>query len=404
MASKKMINTAWKTNAFPIATPEYVDFALWKAGVERFKNPKMRHMTGSVMPHELDYLKGLHGIDSLTILRNFLVAELGTSSIQLTSIWLDKEALVVPYSGSLELETRELGDLAVVIRKQSATDQFISMWVLQAKKLNKTLGSLKTDDSTKKEIELLEGCPIFEFIRHDGTRVSFDLKKDFGLKPATYRHWSFLIMKADPKLYKALSNPMQWRWPGTKLAPLASGSFTDAILQQAKGMNFGAKVDGKNELPEWRRLWLELQSFGAEKSISGHSGGPIINNVGTILDALLIGEIHSFSLNSFPVFVRDPLSPIFDSFSLDLAMSNFHVTSTGFATNVHPEKFNSQAKHFQRWLEDEKSLSQNKPREDAWLQDGGGRNNPPGLTIDDGGRGFGGIKSMLVIDVMDRSG
>ena len=104
-------------NPFHIGTAEYLDFEIWKAGIYSFNNiPYFKSQNPP--PHELDYLRGFHNIQTLRLMQRFLNQKLLDSSIRLTSIWLDKSPWVYPYEPGFSSTRRELADLAIVVRSK----------------------------------------------------------------------------------------------------------------------------------------------------------------------------------------------------------------------------------------------------------------------------------------------
>ncbi len=383
----------WTTNPFPSASAEHIDFELWKAGAERFFNGAAYSKKVAV-PHELDYLRGILSLSSLALLRDFLEKGLGTPNIKLTSVWLDKIAKVAPIGPGINPANRELGDLAVVIRRHDHASDFISMWILQAKKLATPAIGLPTDPSTKKEIELLEGCPDFFFIRADKTKRLIRLQADFKKNHLNYKHWAFLALFNDPLNYAPSSNPNQWRWPGTAASP-SCGSFAEAVLEQAQDTGkIGAHVDSKTSNHEWRKLWLELMKFGIAKPTSGFAGGNVQNTVQFLLGVgspftawreLELGHLASWHLHRY-------FGPY------DLGNDTMRFSSTGFSDDAELNRHDLTS--FESWSRTELNLLElNQPKKDN-------RNNddppppedPPSEGDDDDGSG--GIKSMLIVDVL----
>lgn len=382
----------WKINTFTKNSPENVDFELWKAGVDRFTDPILRYPPGGSVPHELDYLRGMHSPKSLKLLRDFLIKSLGINSIVLTSIWLDKIAKVSPLGLGISKANRELGDLAIVIRRRDRSDKFISMWVLQAKKLPNPTSKLPSDLPTKKEIELLEKCPEFDFIRADKTKTRIKLQSDFGGSHLTYTHWHFLSLFNKPTSYITGSNPIEWRWSATASSPSHS-SFASAVLEQAKNSGkFGARVDTTCSNVEWRKLWLELMKFGVAKPTSGFAGGNTSNTAAFLLG---LRNPHLALVKAY-VMGTYTLAQSF-TFTRRYGLGNAHtsVSTTGFSPDALKNIDLNDLETFSQWCNTEQNLEFDQV-------DGGGNggDTPPTDPPSDDDDGAGGIKSMLIIDII----
>lgn len=380
----------WKINPFTKNSPEYVDFELWKAGVDRFTDPILRYPPGGSVPHELDYLRGMHSPTSLKLLRDFLIKNLGTPNVKITSVWLDKIAKVAPVGKGIDPSNRELGDLAVVVRRLDTIKDFTSMWVLQAKKLPLPTSTLPHDISTKKEIELLEKCPDFDFIRADKTKCRIQLQSDFGKNHLTYKHWAFLTLLNDPAHYTPNRDPNQWRWSGTDASP-SIGSFSQAVLDQAfDSGKIGAHVDPKTASQQWRKLWLELMQFGVSKPTSGFAGGNVQNAVGLLLgvDRPLTAWMIAYPRLLFPNLATD-----FEPY--ELGNETIRFTCTGLPKNADVSL--ADIEKFESWSK--KSLAYSAADHRTNNESNGEAPPPPEEPTRENDDGGGGIKSMLIVDV-----
>ncbi len=381
----------WQNNPFTAGTSDYVDFELWKAGVDRFLSTSAYLKKKGTTPHELDYLRGMHDPLSLKLLRDFLINNLGTPNVKITSVWLDKTAKVAPVGKGIDPSNRELGDLAVVVRRLDPIKDFTSMWVLQAKKLPLPTSTLPHDISTKKEIELLEKCPDFDFIRADKTKCRIELQSDFGKNHLTYKHWAFLTLFNDPALYTPTRNPNQWRWSGTDASP-SIGSFSQAVLDQASDSGkIGAHVDPKAASKQWRKLWLELMQFGVSKPASGFAGGNVQNVVGLLLglDWPLTAWLIAYPRLLFPNLATD-----FEPY--ELGNETIRFTSTGLPKNANVSL--EDIDKFESWSK--KTLAHSAADHSTNHENNGEAPPPPEEPTREDDDGGGGIKSMLIVDVL----
>lgn len=91
-------------------TEEEMDLWIWSRGLDQWiKNP---YSSRTKVPHELDYLRGMHNSNALAVLSDWLTRKVGLY-IQLRTMWQDKYVYVKPVVGS----RRELADIAVITQR-----------------------------------------------------------------------------------------------------------------------------------------------------------------------------------------------------------------------------------------------------------------------------------------------
>ncbi|WP_457096840.1 hypothetical protein [Lysobacter sp. P5_B9] len=385
-----------------------MDFRIWDAGVFHFNSvPHIKR--GAPPPHELDYLHGFHNVQTLTEIQQFITAQLH-ADIRITSVWLDKAQYVAPVdmssssrSGAL-LEQRELCDLAVIVRRSVGDKHERSMWLLQVKKLSSPIASLPTDHSTKKEVELLEACPPFEFLAQPPSPI-FDLSSDFGRIPGNYRHWSFLAAYDYgycPPYVGALPlrcpHPWQWRWMG-RGTPWHSGSFSEQLLGMCAGVPgaFGVRIDEPANYPEWHRLAVQMLRFGRTRRHSKAARGRHVLNLSAYLPSVGVGHGPSSLLNG-PVGIEfSGHAPRFGA-----SLKGCPIKTTGFQFLDATAAALAQAK-CEEFVTAEHAAEMHYGFNETG-EEQGPPNEPPQSTGEGDGEGGGGAKCTLILDVVKDAG
>ena len=242
-----------------------MDGLLWAQGYRRWVTSPMN--PGSKYPHELDYLRGVHNAPTLTVFGSWLSEKSG-KNIRLRSMWQDKHVYVQPLdSKGVELERRELADLAVIIQRISKAGVERSMWILQAKVCAKPTSTF-SGPSSLKEIELFERTDCFTLL--DGKSKPLG-KSYYALSFSGPEHWAFLTFHKNHRLMMSggTSFPVMMRWPGSK-APhaITVNSFCGSLLKACNG-TYGASVDHNPEDDEWSRLVSELMVDAGGRKTTG---------------------------------------------------------------------------------------------------------------------------------------
>lgn len=208
---------------------EQMDLWLWSQGVCQWHADP--YSKSSTVPHELDYLRGIHNSFVLAQAASYLSRKTGLQ-VRLRTMWQDKHVYVRPTGG----QRRELADIAVVLTREAKgklADQ--RMWLLQAKVSHTPLSPF-TGNSSAKEIELFEGHPgstppEFKLLRGRDKNSAFPHIFPAGAFKGP-GHWAFLTLQRDPT--KPSNEVMRERWTGSPTAP-AHGSLFGALTQVISG-------------------------------------------------------------------------------------------------------------------------------------------------------------------------
>jgi len=259
------------TNPYTAGTPAFDEYAQWERGA-------------AAGGYERDFLRAFHRHSAVTSLRDRLASSCTSAAkVRVSSIWIDKYPIAIPRPPhAASLTPREIGDLAIVVRRSSPGRLDQRMWIVQAKVERP---SWRSTGSSPKEIDLLENCPAFDLHSSSSTGStklgSFDLRKDFG--PPPYRgqpFWSYLMF-ADKNNQSSPLAPSHASaiWPNTMR--YASGiCFYECVERQFAATRtpltgaFGARVDCWTPYPTWRRLYRTLLMHVHSKLPSRLSGGP----------------------------------------------------------------------------------------------------------------------------------
>jgi hypothetical protein len=212
-----------------VTNDEQMDLWLWSQGVCQWHADP--YSKSSTVPHELDYLRGIHNSVVLAQAASYLSRKTGLQ-IRLRTMWQDKHVYVRPTGG----HRRELADIAVIMTREAKgklADQ--RMWLLQAK-VSQTPLSPFTGYSSAKEIELFEGYPgstppEFKLLRGRSKKFAFPHVFPAGAFKGP-GHWAFLTLQRDPT--KPSNEVMRERWPGSPTAP-AHGSLFGALTEVVSG-------------------------------------------------------------------------------------------------------------------------------------------------------------------------
>ena len=208
---------------------EQMDLWLWSQGVCQWHADP--YSKSSTVPHELDYLRGIHNSFVLAQAASYLSRKTGLQ-VRLRTMWQDKHAYVRPTGG----RRRELADIAVIMTREAKgklADQ--RMWLLQAK-VSQTPLSPFTGNSSAKEIELFEGYPgitppEFKLLRGRDKDLAFPHVFPAGAFKGP-RHWAFLTLQRDPTTPS--NEVMRERWTGSPAVP-AHGSLFGALTEIISG-------------------------------------------------------------------------------------------------------------------------------------------------------------------------
>ncbi|WP_313417663.1 hypothetical protein [Stenotrophomonas sp.] len=208
---------------------EQMDLWLWSQGVCQWHADP--YSKSSTVPHELDYLRGIHNSFVLAQAASYLSRKTGLQ-VRLRTMWQDKHVYVRPTGG----DRRELADIAVILTREAKgqlSDQ--RMWLLQAKVSDTPLSPF-TGSSSAKEIELFEGYPgsappEFKLLKGRDKYLAFPHVFPAGAFKGP-GHWAFLTLQRDPT--KPSNEVMRERWTGSPTAP-AHGSLFGALTEVISG-------------------------------------------------------------------------------------------------------------------------------------------------------------------------
>lgn len=258
-------------NPYPAGTSAFDEYIQWERGVS----------AGGV---ERDFLRAFHSQAAVTALRDKLASSCGlTAKVRVSSIWIDKYPLAFPQPPhATTYGSREIADLAVIVRRTSRGRLDQRMWIVQGKVESR---GWQNKDSSPKEIDLLENCPAFDLYTSSAAGAkrlgTFDLRQDFG--PPPYRgqpFWSYLLF-ADRSHQSSFLTPSHASaiWPNTMGYSSGMGFYQCVERQFAATRSpllnaFGARVDRWTPYPVWRRLYVTLLAHVRSKLPARLSGGP----------------------------------------------------------------------------------------------------------------------------------
>lgn len=244
---------------------EEMDLWLWGRGLNQWVTKP--YSTNSTVPHELDYLRGIHNSPALTVLASWLANQVGCN-IRLRTMWQDKHVYVKPALGA----QRELADIAIIVQKEDE-GRLVSrtMWLLQAK-VASAPHSVFSGKSSKKEIELFEGIP-------PGLTPQFQVLSQIGgpallpIFPAGAfngpNHWSFLTLHRDPKI--PVWDAMRERWRGSTIVAPVHSSFCGGLIKAINGTR-GMPVNLPAQPGDhWSALYQLLMTYSLVKPSTGHA-------------------------------------------------------------------------------------------------------------------------------------
>lgn len=268
-------------------TEEEMDLWIWSRGLDQWiADP---YSSSTTVPHELDYLRGIHNCKALDVLSTWLSSKVG-QNVRLRTMWQDKHVYVKPTGGG----QRELADIAIISQRLTGGNLISrSMWLLQAKVVENPTSSF-SGKSSKKEIELFEGAP-------PGSQTpGFDLLeskngKSIGSFPAGAfggpLHWSFLTLHRDPKV--PLQEVLRDRWPGSKIAAPTHKSLCGSLVDVINGARGAPVVLPAQKGDEWSRLF-ELLMAQPSGATTGHAISAA-NPTGAVmqLSTLQVAALHA---------------------------------------------------------------------------------------------------------------
>ncbi len=267
-------------------TEEEMDLWIWSRGLDQWISDPYSSKT--TVPHELDYLRGIHNTRVLNVLSIWLSLKVGLN-IRLRTMWQYKHIYVKPAVG----KQRELADIAVVAQRLNAGNVISrSMWILQAKVVDKPTSTF-SGASSKKEIELFEGSagaqtPGFHLLeRKDGKSLGFFPAGAF----AGPRHWSFLTLHRDPKV--PVQEVLRDRWPGSNIVAPLHKSFCGSLVDVISGGRGVPVALPARKGDEWSRLF-ELLMTQPSGVTTGHATS-VANPTGAVmqLSTLQLAAIHA---------------------------------------------------------------------------------------------------------------
>ena len=267
-------------------TEEEMDLWIWSRGLDQWITDP--YSSRAKVPHELDYLRGIHNSQTLYVLSTWLSRKVGLD-VRLRTMWQDKHVYVRPTGGG----RRELADIAVIAQRLKAGNVISrAMWLLQAK-VAETPTSRFRGSSSKREIELFEGVPGaqtpgFDLLeRKGGKSIAFFPAGAFG-GPA---HWSFLTLHRDPKVpaYEVLRD----RWPGSHAVAPSHRSFCGSLVDVVNGGRGMPVVLPAQTGDEWSRMFELLMAQPGGTTV-GHAVS-VANPTGAImqLSTLQLAAYHA---------------------------------------------------------------------------------------------------------------
>lgn len=268
-------------------TEEEMDLWIWSRGLDQWITDP--YSSSTTVPHELDYLRGIHNCEALDVLSTWLSLKVGLE-VRLRTMWQDKHIYVKPTVG----KQRELADIAVISQRLKAGNVISrSMWILQAKVVEKPTSSF-SGTSSKKEIELFEGAPPgsqtpgFNLLeRNNGRSIGFFPAGAF----CGPLHWSFLTLHRDPKM--PLQDVLRDRWPGSKIVAPTHKSLCGSLVDVINGGRGAPVVLPAQKGDEWSRLF-ELLMAQPSGVTTGHATSDA-NPTGAVmqLSTLQLAAVHA---------------------------------------------------------------------------------------------------------------
>ena len=368
-----------------------MDADLWDFGYNHARNP------GN--PHELDFLRGFHDLATLTLLRNWLQANSG-SSIRLTSVWQDKYGNVIPnpLAPGQKYNYQEIADLAVIVRNAQNSQASTWMWLLQAQVVKNSSSPLPGGTSTAREIYLYETMPEFTWHGKQSLGFKFQLKNDFPGPAANYKHWSFMCFRENAQPLPK-QKFIDVRWPGSPSSGLAAASFCDELLELVTHFSVRpvpANVYGAPLAPhrEWEKLARQILHKAQLKPQSGHAS-KVKRQKADVLVCAMLAESYAGTprwIDARGHNCRAGCGICFPGAQSEEIL--YSSISTGFVT-FQPE-FNLSRAMREKW--DAAEGASENGNSDKGPGDGG-REPPRGNDQGDGQDGGAGAKLTLIVDV-----
>lgn len=299
-------------------TEEEMDLWIWSRGLDQWITDPYSSRT--TVPHELDYLRGMHNCQALAVLSDWLSRKVGLD-IRLRTMWQDKHVYVKPKVGG----RRELADIAVITQRLEAGNVISrAMWLLQAKVAEKPTSSFK-GSSSRREIELFEGVqgaqpPGFDLLDHKGVTAIATFP------PGAFRgpnHWSFLTLHRDPKV--PVHEVLRDRWPGSDTATPMHQSFCGSLVDVINGVRGMPVVMPPQSGDEWSRLFQLLMAQPTGATV-GHAVSAA-NPSGAVmqLSTLQLAASHAAGYLHWPYYLhflsRDRQVSIASSFRRSLTIA-----------------------------------------------------------------------------------
>ena len=366
-----------------------MDARLWDFGLKNARS------LGN--PQELDFLRGLHDLASLSALRDWLHKNSGID-VRITSIWQDKYGNVVPnpLAPGQHYKYQELADLAVVVRDAGNSNDSDWMWLLQAKVVNDSRGTLPAGSSTAREIYLYESMPDFTWHGKQSLHCTYSLKNDFKGPSGKYKHWSFLCFKENAAPFPS-NKFINVRWPGSSSNNLTVTSFCSELLKlvthfRARPLTnavYGAPLAGH---PEWNKLYQQILHKTSLKPQIGHASKKKGGKASVLVCAMLAEHNPRTTMwvDSSGKYCQSGCKICFpDVLEEDIFYS---LVSTGFA--MHQPNFNKSQAMQENWVSSEDALENTK--------NDGGRKPPTDGDQRDGEEGGAGVMLTLFVDVASK--
>jgi hypothetical protein len=354
-------------NPFPPNSAEHADYDLWS----------FAHNPGKGSG-ELDFLRGVHSAPGIQTIKQFLGRRNPGLLLRVSSIWLDKYPIVEPAASSgCATDRRELGDLAVIVRRSLPRGLDVHMWILQAKLV---ATNWQNHGSSWKEIELYERLPQFDLLESQNPSAKRIDTFDLTAQPPDWRFWSFLFFDDNSPGAAGSTgsgpSPIQalWTSAGTHVWSFMDG--VESMVRPGRVAYDDTLIDFRIH-PEWSRLYWALRRYARAKKSIRLPRGPWIRTAFELLD-------HPPSATSqwmwFQTLLRNREEPASHSF-----------LTTHFAPQFDALRRTKELNRFYGQLADS----------------AGGRGDAPppeDQPPDDGGDGDGPSIPMLVIDVIEPEG
>lgn len=255
------------SNPYAPGTFQFAEYEVWSRGERRGGG-------------EIGFLRELHDIATLRVIQNSFHGLAPQAITRVSSIWIDKYPLCEPTPRSgRTTDRRELGDLAIIIRKLNGAKIGMRMMILQGKVARR---GWQSQANSRREIELMETCPEFEVFPNQSKSAAsqgvFNLVGSSGFPSppyAAFPFWNFLLFAPHWTKGKATPSHLSICWPSrvstqdTFLATLRS--MANSV---GAGHQYGADVHKGTPYPEWRRLFHLLWRSARAKLPSILPGGP----------------------------------------------------------------------------------------------------------------------------------